>query len=249
MVRNKTVLFADNNRTFLMLVGVLMKRLGLGFISATSGDETLRLIKDDKPDLVVMERDLAAMSGIEVIEELESAGIIPGLPVIVLSEDNNSDKMERFLTLGCMAYLAKPLVMRELHDAIQDALFTRHGTNRKNIRVDTSLRVEVMYDDKVANMYTETVSEGGVYLKSDSPIPVGKEVRVKFNVDGHGPIEIPGNVIYSKRLAGDSLDIPPGSAVQFSDLPDADHKIISGFVSKLIAGDIIAAQDGEYLSK
>jgi len=248
MLRNKTVMFADSNRTFLMLVGVLMKRLGLGFVSASSGDEALRLYSEERPDLVVLDSELAGLSGSDVLRELGARTGKPQVPVIVVSEDASPETREECISLGCTGYLTKPLIMRELHDAIQDALFTKHGTNRKNLRIDTSLRVEVMYDDKVTNLYTETVSEGGVYLKSDSPIPVGKDVRIRFNIEGHGPLEVLGNVIYSKRLAGDNLDIPPGSAVQFSEMDEEKSEAINGLVSRLIAGDIISAQDGEYLS-
>jgi len=248
MLRNKTVLFADNNRTFLMLVGVLMKRLGLGFINASTADEAMRLIKEQRPDLAVLEKDLGG-NGIDTLRKLKSNGNRSDLPIIVISDDNSREARESCLSLGCLSYLTKPLVMRELHDAIQEALFTSHGTNRKNLRVDSHQRVEVVYDNTVTNLFTETISEGGVYLKSDSPIPVGKDVMVKFHVEGWGPLELRGCVIYNKRLAGDNLDIPPGSAVKFASLSEAESDALKGMVSRLIAGDIMAAQNGELISE
>lgn len=61
--RSKTVLLSDSNKTYLMYMGLLLKRMGFDVVPATNGGETLRLAGELKPNMVIMELDLPDMSG------------------------------------------------------------------------------------------------------------------------------------------------------------------------------------------
>ncbi|MEK7560053.1 MAG: response regulator [Patescibacteria group bacterium] len=89
---------------------ILVKRLEkAGYLveTANDGKRGLTMIQEKKPDLVLLDIMLPVLDGFGVLEELRDSGILPDLPVIIISNSGQPVEIERALKLGVKDHLVK----------------------------------------------------------------------------------------------------------------------------------------------
>lgn len=87
---------------------------------AASGEEALKMCRELKPDLLLLDISMPGLGGLEVLAELK--GVNPLLKVIILSQHTDRAYVMRALKLGAKGYLAKKALAGELVSAIQAVL-------------------------------------------------------------------------------------------------------------------------------
>ncbi len=89
---------------------------------ATNGEDGILMIKDLKPDLVLLDLNMKGMNGIEVLDALKSSDDLNSL-VIVLSVSDHQQDIVKALRKGADGYLLKDMepedLLTKLHQAIQ----------------------------------------------------------------------------------------------------------------------------------
>ncbi|HEV2208128.1 MAG TPA: response regulator transcription factor [Verrucomicrobiae bacterium] len=101
------------------LVGILNSGAAIRCIGAcASAEEALRTIPAKRPDVVLMDIRLPAMSGIECVAELRQR--MPGLQIIMLTVYEDSESIFRALKAGAAGYLVKSSPPAKLLEAIID---------------------------------------------------------------------------------------------------------------------------------
>ena len=244
----KKIIIADDNKTFLMYLGLLLKRLEFQVMPAENGFEVLRLARLAEADLVLLDIHMTGLDGFAVLRHLKEDAETSHIPVIMLSSDAKDEAMERCRQLGCYDYLKKPLRVDQLHDSLQRCFFSEKGTSRKHLRVSFNKKVTLTHDGTDYELFTETLSEGGMYLRKEDPLAVGSEVVVRCSLGERGSVRLKGSVIYTKKLFGDFLTLAPGMAVAFDGLSPEEGKALKGYIEDLMAKDIFESQ-GEELFK
>ena len=81
----KKVLIVDDDLDVRKLVSKLVERGGYQAIAATNGIEGMSIIKEDKPDLIILDILMPKQSGIRMYRELKTNKALKDIPVIVLS--------------------------------------------------------------------------------------------------------------------------------------------------------------------
>lgn len=76
-------------------------------LSALNGDEGIRLAKEELPDLVLLDLILPRKDGFEVLTELKKDPKTARIPVIILTNLEGSQDVERAIDLGATTYLIK----------------------------------------------------------------------------------------------------------------------------------------------
>ncbi|MBD7969605.1 MULTISPECIES: response regulator transcription factor [Paenibacillus] len=121
MERNIKVLLVDDHEMVRIgLAAVLDTEEGIEVIGeAGSGEEGLRLAKEYKPDVVLMDLVMDGMDGIETTRELLK--LQPDCKVIVLTSYLDDEKMYPVIEAGAFSYLLKTSRATEIADAIRAA--------------------------------------------------------------------------------------------------------------------------------
>jgi CheY-like chemotaxis protein len=234
----KRIIIADDNQTFLMYLGLLLKRLEFKVMPAESGLEVLRLLKLSRADLVILDVHMKVMDGPTTLRYIKEDPQTAPLPVIMVSYDTGSEIVDKCRELGCFDYLAKPLKVDDLHESLQRCFFGRKGTSRRFLRVPFKGKVALLHNGSEYALYTETLSEGGMYVIKEEPLPAGAEVAVKCDLGERGKVRAKGRVIYTKKLFGDFMTLPPGMAIKFDDITEDDAGILKFFIQDIMAGEI-----------
>lgn len=241
--RCRTILLVDSNRTYLMYMGILLRRMGFDVVPATNGTDLLKLAGLLNPGMIIMELDLPDMSCKEIMRHVRADATLRNIPISVISVDSLSETAEYCKQLGCSAYLAKPIVIDDLHSVIQDCLFAPTGIIRKHIRVSINVKVTICHDGNYYDMYAETISEGGMFIRRENPLPVGTLVDIILPVGGDDHVFLTGYVIYTKSMEAGTVNVSPGMAVEFVGVLEQDAYTLREFVNASIAEDITGTQD------
>ena len=104
---SKTILFVEDEPTLQKVAGEILRQEGFIVKSATDGEEAMRIIKTEKPDLVLLDLILPKKDGFEVLKEMKADTQTKDIPVIILTNLEGTQDIERALELGAMNYLVK----------------------------------------------------------------------------------------------------------------------------------------------
>ena len=114
---SKTILFVEDEPTLQKVAGEILRQEGFIVKSATDGEEAMRIIKTEKPDLVLLDLILPKKDGFEVLKEMKADTQTKDIPVIILTNLEGTQDVERALELGAMNYLVK--ANYELDDTVK----------------------------------------------------------------------------------------------------------------------------------
>jgi len=104
---SKKILFIEDESALQKTFGEILKQGGYEMISALDGETGLRLAKSEKPDLILLDLILPKMHGFEVLKKLKEDKETKDIPVIVLTNLEKIEDVEKDLELGATTYLVK----------------------------------------------------------------------------------------------------------------------------------------------
>ena len=119
------ILIVEDNPPNMRLAIFLLESAGHSVLSATDAETGLALARDEQPNLILMDIQLAGMDGLEATVLLKRADATRAIPVIALTALAMKGDEERIRAAGCDGYIAKPLQYRELLATIATQLAPR----------------------------------------------------------------------------------------------------------------------------
>lgn len=109
-----TILVVEDEAALLALLRYNLERQGFNVEEATDGQEALLRIAEAKPDLVLLDWMLPAMSGIEVCRQIRRRPATRDLPVIMVTARTEDQDAVRALDTGADDYISKPFAVEAL---------------------------------------------------------------------------------------------------------------------------------------
>ena len=101
------VLIVEDDRFLLKILLMKFGTEGFAVRGAADGEDGLRQMTAEPPDLVVLDLILPKMNGFEVLAEMKTHAQTKGIPVIVLSNLGQEEDIKRVLDLGALEFLVK----------------------------------------------------------------------------------------------------------------------------------------------
>ena len=109
-----TILVVEDNPSNLKLTSFVLEQAGHAVISAVDAEAGLRLARDRRPDLILMDIQLPGMDGLAAVGLLKQDVATQAIPVIALTALAMSGDEARIRSAGCADYIAKPIRYREV---------------------------------------------------------------------------------------------------------------------------------------
>jgi DNA-binding response OmpR family regulator len=116
------VLVADDEADIRELVGHRMKQAGYDVITAADGKEGLKAIREQSPDLVILDVKMPHLTGYEVTRRIREDSATRDIPVLLLSASVHEDEVAQGLEAGADSYLRKPFRPAELRERVASLL-------------------------------------------------------------------------------------------------------------------------------
>lgn len=104
----KRVLLIEDDPSSVRLVSYTLEQEGYEVLTATNGLEGLKKVREEAPDLLVLDVMLPGLDGFEVCRRLRADEQTAGLPVLMLSAKAQETDKTTGLKMGADDYLAKP---------------------------------------------------------------------------------------------------------------------------------------------
>jgi CheY-like chemotaxis protein len=109
-MNKKTVLIVDDDSRNIFALSAVLRSKGFDIVSASSGTEGLRLLKNNgNIQVVLMDIMMPDMDGYEAISQIRSDPSITGIPVIAVTAQAMVGDREKTLEAGANAYVSKPV--------------------------------------------------------------------------------------------------------------------------------------------
>ena len=105
--KGKKILFIEDESAFQTTFGDMLSKQGYEMIKAMDGKTGLDLAKEKNPDLILLDLILPKMDGFGVLKGLKENQETKDIPVIILTNLENTGDVQRALELGAMTYLTK----------------------------------------------------------------------------------------------------------------------------------------------
>ena len=119
------ILIVEDNEKNMKLVRDVLQVKGYATIEATTGEDGVRLAKERRPALVLMDIQLPGISGIEALRQLRADPATAAIPVIAVTASVMVSDRRNITDAGFDGYVGKPLNLREFLDAVAGALAGR----------------------------------------------------------------------------------------------------------------------------
>ena len=118
----KTVLIVEDNELNMKLFHDLLDAHGYRTLQTRSGIDALKLARDHRPNLILMDIQLPEVSGLEVTKWLKDDEELRDIPVIAVTAFAMKGDDKKILDAGCDAYMPKPISALRFLESIKGFL-------------------------------------------------------------------------------------------------------------------------------
>jgi CheY-like chemotaxis protein len=241
----------NNIEVFRHLGSPAFQRLGLTHEVASSYDEALSKIRDIKPEIAIIDAEIAGGTGYDLCRTVKEDDGLRGIHVsLLLSSMITRENLDRLAGSGCDDVLALPLHTDDFYHHIAQIAGLPF---RRERRVGVELEVSVPGSGEPIQGMVLNVSANGVGVQLPSNLEIGQLLHVRLHHDGKTYEDAPGTVAWVKpadvdgeTLAGISLgnDIPIATRVLLEEL--ALYDVSPANVEDPSGGGVTVALQGDF---
>jgi two-component system phosphate regulon response regulator PhoB len=125
----KRILTVDDEENILDLIRYNLSREGFDVLSATSGEEALRLARVEQPDLIILDLMLPGVPGMEVAKRLKHDAETEKIPIVMLTAKSGEADVVTGLEIGADDYITKPFSPKVLVARVRTVLRRQEATD------------------------------------------------------------------------------------------------------------------------
>ncbi len=118
----KTVLIAEDNPVSAMLLKKLMQEMGMEPVYAENGLEAVKYVKENRPDLILMDLNMPVMDGFEAIKKIKK--IRDDIPIIIQTAYDSEEGRAKAYELNVRDFVSKPVKRDELVEKVKRLVYS-----------------------------------------------------------------------------------------------------------------------------
>lgn len=113
------ILIVDDDKEILETLQSRLAREGYEVVTALDGEEALLKVKQDDPDIIILDLLLPKLNGFEVLKEIRQKYEDKWRPVIIISAQAELDSLRKGYALEADHYLTKPVTMEKVLQGVE----------------------------------------------------------------------------------------------------------------------------------
>lgn len=118
----KKILIADDEHKIIMTLEYTFRKAGYEVFIARDGSEVLELLKEETPDIILLDIMMPMVDGFATLEQIRKDANLQHTKVMFLSAKNKESDIEKGLALGADAYVTKPYSIKKLVQQVEELL-------------------------------------------------------------------------------------------------------------------------------
>ena len=103
----KTILIVEDDKFLRELIAKKLIKENFEVSEAIDGEEGIKKIKEEKPDLILLDLILPGIDGFEVLSQMKKESTLASIPVIILSNLGQKEDVEKGLKMAAVDFLIK----------------------------------------------------------------------------------------------------------------------------------------------
>ena len=119
---NELILIVEDNPKNLKLVRDVLQVRGYQTIEAGTGEEGVKMAREQHPTLVLMDIQLPGISGVEAFHQLRADPATSAIPVIAVTASVMAQERQKVMAAGFDGFQGKPISVRELLETVRQIL-------------------------------------------------------------------------------------------------------------------------------
>lgn len=227
-MRNKILIVDDVDFSLTYTKNLIVNRTNAEIITASDGKQALEIIRNERPDLVLMDLFMPEMNGDECCRIVKTDRYLMRTPVIILSPSRKEEDLKRCVESGCDDCFSKPILKL-------DAFFEKikkyiNVVVRVHPRIPIDTEVEYFCGRKEYSGRAIDISEGGILIECSKPLPHGSDINLMLSMPGTKmAIEAEGKVV---RIIDKLANGKSGMGIKFSNVTPEGKKAIADYSDK-----------------
>ena len=121
-MKQKTILVIEDNELNMKLLRGILSTTVYEMIEAVDAETGLIMVREYRPDLVLMDIQLPGMDGLSATKVIKSEESIKDIPIVALTSYAMQGDKEKALKAGCAGYITKPFDAKNLLKTIKEFL-------------------------------------------------------------------------------------------------------------------------------
>jgi len=119
MPQNIKILITEDDQFLQKILKIKMEKSGFIVMVAEDGEDALNKLKNEVPDIILLDMFMPKKSGIEVLKELKADERLKNIPVIMLSNLTQTEDVQKAMAMGASDYIIKSDIdINEIPDRI-----------------------------------------------------------------------------------------------------------------------------------
>jgi uncharacterized protein (TIGR02266 family) len=229
-MNRKKVVLADDVELFLMLENSFFNRNEFELITARSGLEILKVIREARPDLIFMDLDMPEMNGDECCRIVKKDVMYRHIPVIIVTQGGGQEAVERCRMSGCDDFVLKPIDRNNFMETSRKFLQVLERAAQR-----FATRLPVNYGVKKSELlkdYTIDLTTDGMFLATGNLFEIGTMLYLEFVIPvADRVIRCNGRVAWVNEMDSPRKPLlPTGVGLQFLYLDKSDKDAIRDYL-------------------
>ncbi|MEA3287216.1 MAG: response regulator [Candidatus Marinimicrobia bacterium] len=96
--------------------------------NAPDGKIALEIVESEWVDLVLADINMPVMGGIEMVKKMSEDGLLATIPVIIVSTEGSSTRIDELKAQGVSAYIRKPFTPEQIREAVDEVMGEKNGS-------------------------------------------------------------------------------------------------------------------------
>ena len=119
---NELILIVEDNPQGLKLVRDILQIKGYQTLETETGEEGVRLARERRPALILMDIQLPGINGIEALQRLRADPVTSATPVIAVTASVMTQDRSRIMAAGFNGFQSKPISVNQLLATVRETL-------------------------------------------------------------------------------------------------------------------------------
>ena len=190
------VLTVDDSKTIRMIVKKAFKPYECEISEAEDGQKGLESVKNEKPDLIVLDITMPVMSGPEMLTKLKGDPDLKDVPVIMLTAESGKENVLEIVKMGVTDYMVKPFKGQQLIDRVT-----------KILTLEPKAAAEAEDTSKRYFSIDEDVQILALPMKVDRPVAVEIEGYLKSKIESMVSSGIAKLILNMRKVTGTNVSL------------------------------------------
>jgi DNA-binding response OmpR family regulator len=189
MDQKKQILVVDDEPDIVNIVSMMLEKEGFCVSSASNGIEALSSVKESKPDVIFLDRNMPEMGGDEVMTRLKESPETSSIPIILLTSLDKYEDVSGGYGMGADGYVTKPFTHSQISNGLRLVLTLRPNLSDDALKAHAVEFLQACYQlsNRAKELAENCAAQEG--LPTSQWLYQGLEIRLKKEQNHFGNLK------------------------------------------------------------